>query len=246
MLRQHVYYSITFIPGQFTPDIWSVDLKDSVNAYDSVSIFNSDQWQVPEKLWHRNTLFLAGLFNAADIDTSLAVKGVVVNSFIVSTSALDKTKVVSSKTLNTFVALENAWSKSSITSAKLLRTFIINDGDLVLNEFNNGKTSFKVLSINQNSVQKVDCIRVGKPILTLAPVSSNTSYSAISNSVTNQTYIEPKLEAKASSKAFGNVSFKYKNFDQIQASSLAINEHIIYSKSNESSQSLNPQYIRGV
>lgn len=57
MLRQHVYYAITFVPGQFVPDVWDFKADQAVVNYDSVSIIDSHGWEVSENQWHRNTLF---------------------------------------------------------------------------------------------------------------------------------------------------------------------------------------------
>lgn len=70
MLRQHVYYAITFIPGQFVPDVWDIKADKSIVTYDEISIIDSHGWEVSENQWHRNTLFQILNLNEFELSAS--------------------------------------------------------------------------------------------------------------------------------------------------------------------------------
>ena len=96
MLRQHVYYAITFVPGQFVPDVWNIKADGSIVNYDEISIIDSHGWEVSENQWHRNTLFQVLNFNEFELNTDSQVKSNLQGATEFSSEDLDMSEIVNS------------------------------------------------------------------------------------------------------------------------------------------------------
>lgn len=208
MLRQHVYYSITFIPGQFSPDIWTVDLENSVQQFDTVNVMNSGNWEVPENLWHRSTLFTALTFNIenyslAEVTTTQSFAATIGNSDQITIN-----NVLGKHGEFRILAIDkDSFEKSSFLSASILRTLILTgyQFDMTAPQFE-GVGHINTASFNYDT-KTTDMLSPSGSFNTIAPSDFDIDTDAIVVGIASDIMPEIHVNAQQNSSIIGNVSW---------------------------------------
>lgn len=237
MLRQHVYYSITFIPGQFTPDIWTVDLENSVTSFDTVNVINSQQWEVPENLWHRSTLFTAVQFGQDSWNTNQVVETLRFNTLILNDDQVSLNSVVEkSGTLKTALMQEDSLTLSEFITATILRTPLFNTADLVINDFVVGEGRMNTLILAPEVLSVNDTASGYGSFKTISFSLDDKQTNLLAEGMPSNNVL-PHAEGSVESKAFnkGKIGWNRPQSDQVQVAAYASND-IVFGASFESQE----------
>lgn len=200
MLRQHVYYSITFIPGQFSPDIWTVPAQEVVKSFDSVNVINSDSWEVSEKLWHRSTLFTGVIFSENEIKLNETKKAKYINCTVFNENQVVKSACVEGLKINSFIFDDHTVVRNVVLSSRVLRGFLFSESQIERQALKKGYGSLNVILGSTTTMARLDNLQRYSVFKGFSFLKDTITKNQLSYATSATTYNVPTFNSKVKMK----------------------------------------------
>tara|TARA_Y100001963_G_C6771677_1_gene445254 strand:+ start:1120 stop:1755 length:636 start_codon:yes stop_codon:yes gene_type:complete len=205
--------------------------------YDTVNIMIPNLWEVPEKMWHRNTLFEALIFSESNVKQQPT--GSVLNALAFASDRVTL-NADKGKTANALKFADTSFNLNDLSMSTILQSLIFNNADVGLT-YNSITPSINVLNLNQAAVD-FNTSFVPRYSLNTVIFNIDTSSRLKSSSKSATTFESSKFKIEVRSKAVGKISW-IKIEQTTLSKSYTLNDSVygLPVTSSENSQ----QYLRG-